>query len=96
MLGARFEESKIDLKSGDVLLLYTDGVSEARKADRFFGEGRIRRVLKYGGSAEAITQRLLASLHRFAPGDLRDDVAVLAVRVCGVAEREAAANAEVQ
>jgi serine phosphatase RsbU (regulator of sigma subunit) len=61
------------------LLLYTDGVTEARSGIRFFGEGRVRRALRQGGSAAEITQRLLASVQRFAAGDLRDDAAILTV-----------------
>ena len=70
----------------DVILLYTDGVTEARRDGRFFGEGRVRRALSYGGAPDAVAGRLLAALDRFAPGDLRDDAAVLAVRVREEAE----------
>jgi GAF domain-containing protein len=65
----------------DLLLMYTDGVTEARKGTKFFGEGRVQRAVKYGGSPEATIERLVASLLRFAPGALRDDAAMLAVQI---------------
>lgn len=76
---AEWVERTVRVADGDTLLLYTDGVTEARAGVRFFGEGRVRRSLRAGGSAEDITQRLFALVHRFAAGDLRDDAAALAL-----------------
>jgi sigma-B regulation protein RsbU (phosphoserine phosphatase) len=76
-----FGEEEIDVAGGDVILLYTDGVTEARSGNKFFGEGRVRRVLRYGGSAKSVVEHLLGALSRFSPGTLRDDVAIVALRV---------------
>jgi hypothetical protein len=54
-------------------------VTEARSDGSFFGEGRVRRVLRRGGEAAMVTQRLLAMVQRFSGGDMRDDAAILAV-----------------
>jgi serine phosphatase RsbU (regulator of sigma subunit) len=73
--------SEITLERGDVVLIYTDGLSEARRGDRFLGEDALIAVLEAarGESAEAIGKRLgdlLAS-----PGvDVRDDAAALVLR----------------
>ncbi|MHB1017398.1 MAG: SpoIIE family protein phosphatase [Coriobacteriia bacterium] len=75
-----WEEIEVTLEPGATLLLYTDGVTEARRGSQFFGEGRLRRALRPGGSAGAVTQRLLSAVQRFSGGELRDDAAVLAVR----------------
>ncbi len=75
---------------GGTLLLYTDGVTEARNQTGFFGEGRVRRVLRKGGSVRQITERLLAAVERFSQDGIRDDVAILTVAVTGSAERVAA------
>jgi sigma-B regulation protein RsbU (phosphoserine phosphatase) len=78
---AEYDEECISIMSGDVVLLYTDGVTEAREGNRFFGEGRVRRALHYGGSADDVSQRLHSALDRFVRGDLRDDAAVLVLKI---------------
>lgn len=72
-------QASLEMTPGGTLLLYTDGVTEARSGARFFGEGRVRRGLRAGGSAAGVTQRVLALVQRFASGDLRDDAAIVAV-----------------
>ncbi|MDZ4064117.1 MAG: SpoIIE family protein phosphatase, partial [Coriobacteriia bacterium] len=76
---ASYGEQIVPVSPGDTVLLYTDGVTEARRGNRFFGEGRVRRSLRYGGTPDDIAKRLLAALSRFAPGQLRDDAAILVV-----------------
>ena len=79
----KFEEESIAVKPGDMALLYTDGVTEARSGNKFFGEGRVRRALKRGGGPRDVVERLLEALEGYAPGELRDDVAIVAVRLKG-------------
>ena len=76
---AEWSEVSFALEPGATLLLYTDGVTEARSGVRFFGEGRVRRALRKGGTAAEVSQRLLALVRRFASGELRDDAAILAL-----------------
>ncbi len=83
---AVYEDARVLLSKGDMILLYTDGVTEAREGNKFFGEGRVRRALRYGGSAVEVSQRLRVALDRFVHGDLRDDAAVLVIRVRDVQE----------
>ena len=78
---ADWTEHVVPIDDGDTLLLYTDGVTEARAGARFFGEGRVRRSLRAGGSANAVAQRLFALVQRFSAGELRDDAAILALVV---------------
>ncbi len=82
-----FDEETVGVGPGDTVLLYTDGVTETRDGNGFFGEGRVTRALRYGGSAKTVVERLLAALRRFAPGELRDDVAVVAVRLTESTDR---------
>ena len=69
---------------GDVLLMYTDGVTEAQnKAGDFFDEQRLLNVLRSNKdqSAAKIQQAVLRALNRFtgsAPRD--DDVALIVIR----------------
>jgi len=79
--GAKFEESRIAVRGGDTILLYTDGVTEARSGNKFFGEGRVRRALRYGGTPDSVSKNLLAAVRRFTAGEPRDDMAIVAVRI---------------
>jgi serine phosphatase RsbU (regulator of sigma subunit) len=77
-----FPESSVELSPGDVLVLYTDGITERRDADRMFGQAGVRRTLerKAGSDAQAIVRQLEHSARTFAESPLRDDLAVLALR----------------
>jgi serine phosphatase RsbU (regulator of sigma subunit)/HAMP domain-containing protein len=74
-----YGEETMQLGEGDVILLYTDGVTEARAGKEFFGEARVQEALAVGGSAEEIVRRLLTLVRRWVHGELRDDVALLAI-----------------
>ncbi len=75
-----------ELEPGDTVVLYTDGVTEARRHGLFFGERRLSRVLRRaaGGSAAELVRALEGSVHEFQSGaPLLDDVAILALRLDG-------------
>lgn len=80
-----YEELEVPIEAGDVVLLYTDGVTEARSGNKLFGEERLRRTLEDPGSAAEIADRVLDAVRRYVRGDLRDDVAILAAKVSGAA-----------
>lgn len=69
------------LGDGDTLLLYTDGVIEARNDSGFFGEDRLADLLTdlAGNTAEDIAQAVADAAWEFSGGSLRDDIAVLAI-----------------
>ena len=72
------------LDPGDALLLYTDGVTDARSADgSFFGEERLRKTLEgcAGSSADDIVKAIDGKLNEFHGGQPRDDIAFVLVRV---------------
>jgi serine phosphatase RsbU (regulator of sigma subunit) len=83
-LTVSFDEEVVEVGPGDTILLYTDGVTETRTGNRLFGEGRVRRALRYGGTAKSVVDHLVSALARFSPGELRDDVAIVAVRISDV------------
>jgi putative ABC transport system permease protein len=65
MPGMSYEEATVDLCSGDVLLAYTDGVTEAHSPDHVeFGEDRLKALLRevVHLSADDIRARLAAEL----------------------------------
>lgn len=81
--GVAFDEHTIRVETGDLILLYTDGVTEARHASKFFGEGRVRRVLRRSATPDETVDLLLEAVQRFSAGPLRDDAAALVVKLTG-------------
>lgn len=74
-------EGPVRLLPGDVLVLTTDGVLEARRGDEFFGRDRLRRTIRNGARLPA--QELIRSIHRavldFTRGVRPDDDLTLVV-----------------
>lgn len=69
------------LEAGDGLVLYTDGVTEARRNREFFGEDRLETaVANYAGSAGDLSQGILSEVLAFQEGLPRDDIVVLALQ----------------
>jgi sigma-B regulation protein RsbU (phosphoserine phosphatase) len=84
----RPQTRRMVLGAGDVLLLYTDGLTEARDGQgRFFGETAFTPLLAdlAGLGAEAVVTRLLQAVEEFSAGRLTDDLALLAIRATGSA-----------
>jgi len=75
-------EVVVRLAPGDALLLYTDGVIEARGPEGWYGADRLATLVSSlaGASADAIADGVLAAVSDFQGGRLRDDVALLVVR----------------
>jgi sigma-B regulation protein RsbU (phosphoserine phosphatase) len=88
MIGDRTYEAKtLRLEPGDTLLLYTDGLIEARdQNDAEYGAARLSEVLaQHRGSApRALADACLASLTRFlGAGRPTDDLSLMAIRRSG-------------
>ncbi len=66
---------------GDLLVVYSDGLPEAMKADgQAFGFDRVRALVADGGRADAVHLRLVRALERFLGEDpLLDDVSLVVV-----------------
>lgn len=80
--GLDHTDTEVPLAPGDTLVLYTDGVTEARGADGWYGEARLRdAVARHAPTAHALTDALLDEVLAFQDGLPRDDIAVLTVRV---------------
>ena len=80
---AELRDTSLRLMPGEALVLYTDGVTEARSPDgEFFGEGRLRHLLSScaGCDAATLARRIKGVVLDFQEGYPRDDLAVLVLR----------------
>jgi serine phosphatase RsbU (regulator of sigma subunit) len=75
-------DAAVTLEPGSTLLLYTDGVTEARRAGEQFGEAGLMRLianLQYL-SADALVSYIDTAVSDYQDGE-SDDMAVMALRV---------------
>lgn len=84
-----YQDGTAVLAVGDVLLLYTDGTTEARDpSGAFFGEQGLRDMVMAesgeGKPFEGFLDRLLAHVEDFTGHELNDDVAMVALRFDGL------------
>jgi serine phosphatase RsbU (regulator of sigma subunit) len=80
---AELRDTSLRLMPGETLVLYTDGVTEARSPDGdFFGEDRLRKLLGScsGYDAATLAARIKDVILDFQEGYPRDDLAVLVLR----------------
>ena len=80
-----YRDGTVRISPGDVLLLYTDGTTEARDPEgAFFGEEGLREMVMRESAAdrpfEGFVGRLLEGLEAFTGRNLEDDVAMVALR----------------
>jgi serine phosphatase RsbU (regulator of sigma subunit) len=78
-----YEEARAQLAPGSLIVLYTDGVVEARGADgKFWGHEHLDACLSAHRElpADEIAERTIASCREFAGGDLEDDCAIVVVK----------------
>jgi serine phosphatase RsbU (regulator of sigma subunit) len=77
-----YHSRELRLDSGDLVLLYTDGLSEARAGDQLFGEDRIANTIRKdpGVAPDVLVKSLLEAARDFARTPITDDVAILALR----------------
>jgi sigma-B regulation protein RsbU (phosphoserine phosphatase) len=83
-LDSSYQQGEVELRPGDRLVLFTDGVTEAMNGkDEEFGEERLVQALLCDCQlpAEALQNRLLDQVNGFSGGELEDDVTVLVLAV---------------
>ena len=82
--GIELEECSVELAPGDLVLFYTDGVTEAMNTEsEFFGEERLQAAIAgvAGAGAQHVLDAILAAVRRFV-GDAvpSDDLTLFVVR----------------
>ncbi|MER5635674.1 PP2C family protein-serine/threonine phosphatase [Kitasatospora sp. NPDC002227] len=80
LTGGSFQAEEFELRRGDTLLLYTDGLSEARDASGAFYPTAERLTGLPVPGPEALLDHLLADVNRYTGGIPTDDSALIAVR----------------
>jgi sigma-B regulation protein RsbU (phosphoserine phosphatase) len=85
MGGIAFKESTVEIRKGESIYIFTDGVTEAMDAgDQLYSEARLEEVLTQSGDAMAteLIQRSLDDVSAYASGaEQSDDITVLAFRL---------------
>ena len=80
-----FEEKSIQLQRGDLLLLYTDGITEARNASGdFFGTDRLCDVIGkvYNEQPEQVVETILGEVTAFTSSQIaEDDISMVVMKV---------------
>ena len=74
--------TEVTIPDGGLLVLYTDGLLEARQGDEIFGSARVVETLAegLGMPLEERIAFLTERARRYDSGNLRDDVSVIAVQ----------------
>ncbi|MDD1707760.1 MAG: SpoIIE family protein phosphatase [Methanoregulaceae archaeon] len=82
---AHYREQTIPIKSGDILVLFTDGVTEATNAnDELFSEERLRKIILLNRSLSAteLAKVILDNISLFCSGQPQsDDITLFIVKV---------------
>ena len=79
------EEDRIDLHTGDVLVFYTDGITEAMDgASDLFGEARLSGLISEHGHLDTadLRERILREIESFVGGaDQHDDMTMILIKI---------------
>ena len=82
---ATYEEWSVSLTSGDILLFFSDGLTEASNREgKFFGTGRIKELLEANAhmNSSELADRLLEEVEKFTQGGaITDDRTLVVMKV---------------
>jgi serine phosphatase RsbU (regulator of sigma subunit) len=79
------EEERLELSPGDVIVLYTDGITEAMNSNSdLFGESRLSRIVEEHGHLESdeLRERIMREIEAFVgTADQHDDMTMILLKV---------------
>ncbi|MDQ3212569.1 MAG: SpoIIE family protein phosphatase [Acidobacteriota bacterium] len=85
MFAELLEEQCVDLSAGDVVVLYTDGITEAMNLESdLFGDSRLSRLVEEHGHLESgeLRERILREIEAFVgTADQHDDMTMILLKV---------------
>lgn len=88
MANMDYEQRQLDLESGDILLLYTDGIVEAMNGkEELYGQKRLESSLAASAelSAQEILDKILRDLRQFTEGEEQsDDITAVVIKAEGL------------
>jgi phosphoserine phosphatase RsbU/P len=91
---ALLEEKQIPLHTGDVLVFYTDGITEAMNTDSdLFGDSRLSRLVEEHGHLDSgeLRERILREIEAFVgTADQHDDMTMILIKVTQIVAEEVA------
>jgi phosphoserine phosphatase RsbU/P len=79
-----YRQHEIEFSSGDCMVLFTDGVTEACNATgEEFGEDRLQQLLISGQKLHAaeLREKIMTAVTEFSNGDFDDDVTLMVLRI---------------
>ena len=80
-----FEDKSVPLQPGDVVILYTDGITEAQNAfDEFFGIERLTEIIAENHTKQPnkIIDSVLESVTEFCQSrPLQDDISMVVIKI---------------
>jgi len=81
--GQNYPAEVLDLESGAIVVLHTDGVIEARREGELYGEARLDAFLSAHANlpAQELAEALLADCRAYSGGDIGDDCAIVCLRL---------------
>ena len=81
--GVVYPTNRVVLPDDSSILLYTDGLSEARRGKELYTEARLRRefVARHERPAQDLADAMLGAVAEFADGVLDDDTAIVVVKL---------------
>jgi sigma-B regulation protein RsbU (phosphoserine phosphatase) len=82
----KYEDSRVELKPGDLLLLFTDGITEAMAPDgEEFGEDRLiaAATVSPGKTIRDLQAQLLGQVKNFCNSQMSDDATLILIAVPG-------------
>lgn len=79
---ARYRSKEIPFERGDLVLLYTDGIIEARRNQQLYGTDRVVNVLRKDAASaiDVLCKALMSSALDHAQGEIADDCTVFGIR----------------
>ena len=81
-----FRQQVVDLLPGDIVVMYTDGVTEAHhRGQELFGEDRLMQLVASAPpDIDALADRIVDAVIAYGPSEPRDDLALVVVQIEGI------------